>query len=210
MKTSALRKAEKRKQEEKRNAPKKKRRRRTVTAVTDPKTGDVTKTITKRSGATTTKTYGKGKLRPKKVVKTRGGKRTGMLKKEVEGRGLDKKITKYDRKGKKKYTTTPRKRLKKAGETVKTLGKIGATGVGVAMLPGGAQRALMDAGTLGIKGATTIAGGAMAQEAVSKVKKGVKKLKAGVKKTGKKLRANIVSRVQGTRKKKSKKKSKKK
>jgi hypothetical protein len=123
---------------------------------------------------------------------------------------MDKQITKYDRKGKKKYTTTPRKRLKKAGESVKGLGKIAAVGTAATMLPGGAKRALLDAAKLGGGGITAMTGGKLGEDAKKGVKKGVKKLKAKIKGAGKKLRSNIVSRVQGTRKKKKSKKRNKK
>lgn len=203
MKTSGLRKKMK-------AAAEKRKQRRTKKSTVNPKTGEVTKKITKKSGATTTKTYKKDELRPSKVVKTRGGKRTGMVKKTVEGKGMDKQITKYDRKGKKKYTTTPRKRLKKAGESVKGLGKIAAVGTAATMLPGGAKRALLDAAKLGGGGITAMTGGKLGEDAKKGVKKGVKKLKAKIKGAGKKLRSNIVSRVQGTRKKKKSKKRNKK
>ena len=177
------------------------KRKRTVEYTQDSDTGDITKKITKKSGATTTKTFKGGERRASKVIKD-NKHRT----RTVTGKGLDKEIhvqpkyTSGTYKSSQAYKTTPRENIKK---TVKGVLDLGA-GVGVAAitkgaLPGATKKALLDASIHAGKGVSALTAGALTQQGVENVKEGVKNVKKNITNTVKKVKKNIRDKRQKKR-----------
>lgn len=182
MKTSALRKAAKRKAKERL------KRKDRVTAVKNPD-GTITKTRKRRGGSVkSVKTYEKGKMRASKKDKYR---KDGSLRKSVRGKGKDAVIKKYDKHGKKvdQYRRGTRRK-----ENLDVLG--GTIGLTKAM-------ATFPQATIALTGAalaeSTLAG--IDRELTKKrpkLKKKIQNVKSKVKSKVKKVKSNVKKRVKKT------------
>jgi hypothetical protein len=175
----------------------KEKRKRTVEYTQDSETGDITKTITRKSGATVTKTFKEGERRASKVVRD-----NKFRTRTVTGKGLDKEIhvqpknTSGTYNPSKEYKTTPRKNIKR---TVKDVVTIGA-GIGLAALTKGAlsvpaKKAILSAATHGGRGALAVTAGELGKRTVESVKQGVRNIKQNIKEKRQKRRESKVKKA---------------
>tara|TARA_R100000700_G_scaffold7584_1_gene11272 strand:- start:429 stop:1055 length:627 start_codon:yes stop_codon:yes gene_type:complete len=178
MKTSALRKAAKRKAQEKL------KRKDRVTAVKNPD-GTITKTRKRRGGSVkSVKTYEKGKMRASEKDKYR---KDGSLRKSVRGKGNKAVIRKYDKHGEKVDIYRRGTRRK---ENLDVLGGIAGTSAAMATFP---------QATIALTGAalaeSTLAG---IDRELKKKRPKLKKKIQNVKSKVKKVKSNVKKRVKKT------------
>jgi len=172
----------------------KEKRKRTVEYTQDSETGDITKKITRKSGATVTKTYKGGERRASKVVRD-NKYRT----RTVTGKGLDKEIDVKYKKGGGDYKTTPRQNIKNFKEGVGHVIGGGATIAALASVAPG----LAATKTKAMLGKATVAGIKAGVGGLAAI--GVRDAVKGVKNRVKKIKQNIKSKRQQKRESKVKK-----
>jgi hypothetical protein len=185
------------------------KRKRKVEYTQDPETGDITKKITRKSGATVTKTFKEGERRASKIV--RDNKRRTRT---VTGKGLDKEIDvryktgktnpdgspRYYRYGNYSYKTTPRQNIKEFKEGVGHVIGGGATIAALASVAPG----LLATKTKALLGKATVAGikagvggfGALAiSNAADSIKKKVKNIKQNIRSKRQKRRESKIKKA---------------
>ena len=180
------------------------KRKRKVEYTQDPETGDITKKITRKSGATVTKTYKGGERRASKVVRD-NKYRT----RTVTGKGLDKEIHQQYKAGTKEdgspryyssYKTTPRKNIKQFKEDLGNVIGGGATIAALASVAPGLlatkTKALLGKATLaGIKSGVGGFGALALAEAGDFVKKKIGNIKANMRIRRQKRRLDKVKKA---------------
>jgi len=178
----------------------KEKRKRTVEYTQDSETGDITKKITRKSGATVTKTYKEGERRASKVVRD-NKYRT----RTITGKGLDKEIHHQTKRGTKKdgsprytdsYKTTPRKNIKRAVKDVATIGAgLAAAALTKGALPVAAKQAIKAAGSHIGGGLAALSGGYVGQAITENIQQGVRNIKRKAKERRQKRRESKVKKA---------------
>ena len=175
----------------------KEKRKRTVEYTQDSETGDITKTITKKSGATVTKTYKEGERKASKVVRD-----NKLRTRTVTGKGLDKEIHVQPKwsdgthRMSKEYKTTPRKNIKRRTFSSVTVGAgIGLAALTKGALPVPAKKAIISTATHGGRGLVALTAGELTKRGIESVKEGVQNIKQNIKKRRQKRRESKVKKA---------------